>query len=102
MIYPSYYRKGSVCIKREDSRSGKQVDLSESSHRNPFRLIQTNDKAGFDKIVSGMELVSFETYERFLILLHNKSRQEARSFRETHDQSPEYTNLFPRRDFFFE
>ncbi len=100
MIYPSYYRKGSVCIKREDSRSGKQVDLSETSQRSPFKLILTADKESFDKIVSGMQRVSFETYERFLVLLHNRSRQEARSFRETHNQSPEYANLFPRRDFF--
>ncbi len=100
MIYPSYYRKGPVCIKRENSRSGKQVDLSETSHRDPFKVIQTSDKASFDEIVSGMEPVSFETYERFLILLHNKSKQEARSFRETHDHSPEYVNLFPRRNFF--
>jgi hypothetical protein len=98
-LYPAYYRKGPVCIKREDSCSGKQVDLSEQASGKPFRMIQTPNKAAFDQIIASMELVSNDTYERYLILLHNKSRFEARSFRDTHERSPEFLNPSPRRDY---
>ena len=99
-LYPAYYRKGSVCIKREDQRNGKQVDLSEQALRNPFSVIHTRDKAAFDQIISGMELVSNETYERYLILLHNRSKHEAQTFREAHHQSPDFVSPHPRRNYF--
>jgi hypothetical protein len=98
-LYPTYYRKGSVCIKREDPKTGKQVDLSEKAANKPFEFIHTPDKHTFDALVSTMEIVSFETYERYLILLHNKSKFEAQSFRDMHHRSPEYVNNVRRRSY---
>lgn len=99
-LYPTYYRKGSVCIKREDPLRGKQVDLSEQPDHAPFKMIQTKDKAAFDLLVASMEMVSNETYERYLILLHNKSKYEAQSFRDVHSRSPEFINPNSRRNYF--
>lgn len=96
-MYPSYYRKGPVCIKRETSTSGKQVNLNENNDDKPFSIITSANKTAFDLLVASMELVSFETYERYLILLHKKAQQEARTFRESHQKSPEFLHANPRR-----
>jgi hypothetical protein len=98
-FYPVYYRKGSVCIKREDPQNGKQVDLSELSNKNPFRIIRMADKAAFDLLVADMEMVSNEIYERYLIHLHNRSKFEAKTFREVHDRSPEFPGPDQRRKY---
>ena len=99
MIYPTYYRKGTVCIKRESPRRGKQVDLSETGSKKPFQVVETTDKLGFDRIVENMERVSFEIYERYLILLHKKSQLEAKTFRQLHARSPEFINPLPRTSY---
>jgi len=98
-IYPSYYRKGTVCIKRESPRRGKQVDLSETGSKKPFQVVETGDKLSFDRMVEEMEMVSFETYERYLILLHKKSQLEAKTFRQSHFRSPEFINPLPRTSY---
>jgi len=98
-MYPIYYRKGPVCIKRETSTSGKQVNLDENNDDKPFSIVTSSDKKSFDHIVESMEIVSFETYERYLILLHKKAQQEARTFRELHRTTPEFLNANPRRYF---
>jgi hypothetical protein len=98
-MYPAYFRKGPVCIKRESSRTGKQVDLSQESFEIPFQQISTENTASFDALISDMEVVSHEVYERYLVLLHNKARYEARSFRELHHRSPEFSNSGRRRSY---
>ena len=98
-MYPSYYRKGPVCIKRETSTSGKQVDLDENNDDKPFSIINSADKKTFDRLVASMEIVSFETYERYLILLHKKAQHEARTFRESHQKAPEFFHATPRRHY---
>ena len=99
MIYPTYYRKGTICIKRESPRRGKQVDLSETGSKKPFQIVETNDKLSFDRMVESMERVSFEIYERYLILLHKKSQLEAKTFRQSHARSPEFINPLPRTSY---
>jgi hypothetical protein len=95
-MYPSYYRKGSVCIKRETAVTGKQVNLDESYRNEAFRVINAADKKSFDDLISTMDIVSFETYERYLILLHKRTQVEAKTFRELHNRVPEFATTGQR------
>lgn len=94
-MYPSYYRKGSICIKRETPVTGKQVNLDEDFRHEAFRVITAESKQSFDALVSQMDPVSFETYERYLILLHKRTQYEARTFRDLHHRAPEF--VMPER-----
>jgi hypothetical protein len=96
IMYPSYYRKGSVCIKRETAVTGKQVNLDESYRNEAFRVINAADKKSFDDLISTMDIVSFETYERYLILLHKRTQVEAKTFRELHNRVPEFATTGQR------
>lgn len=95
-MYPSYYKKGSVCIKRETAVTGMRVNIDENYRNDAFRAINAVDKSSFDKLISGMDIVSFETYERYLILLHKRTQMEARTFRELHNSVPEFVTTGQR------
>jgi hypothetical protein len=90
--YPVYYQKGSVCIKRETATAGKQVTIPEACRINSFgfQIIQTRDKMSFDSLVSEMREVSFEVYEKYLIILHQFNQKQPSGFRESHEFSPEF------------
>jgi hypothetical protein len=90
--YPVYYQKGSVCIKRETARSGKQVTVPEACRLNTFgfQLINTPDKMSFDAIVSDMQEVGFEVYEKYLIILHQFNQKQPAGFRDSHEFTPEF------------
>jgi hypothetical protein len=90
--YPIYYHKGSVCIKRETATSGKQVTIPEACRINTygFQLVHTPDKMSFDALVRDMKEVSFEVYEKYLIILHQFNQKQPSGFRESHEFSPEY------------
>jgi hypothetical protein len=98
-MYPSYYRRGSVCIKRETAVTGKQVNLNESYRDDAFRVINAADKRSFDDLISEMDIVSFETYERYLILLHKRTQVEAKTFREVHSEVPEFVTTGQRPNY---
>jgi hypothetical protein len=91
-IYPVYYQKGSVCIKRETATSGKQVTIPEACRINSFgfQLIHAHDKMSFDSLVSEMKQVSFEVYEKYLIILHQFNQKQPAGFRESHEFTPEF------------
>jgi hypothetical protein len=90
--YPTYYQKGSVCIKRESATFGKQVTIPEACRINTFgfRMINTTDKMSFDVLVNDMKEVSFEVYEKYLIILHQFNQKQPSGFRETHEFSPDF------------
>ena len=90
--YPLYFQKGSVCIKRETATTGKQVTIPEACRINAFgfKLIHTTDKMGFDAIVSDMNEVTFDVYEKYLIILHQFNQKQPSGFRESHEYTPEY------------
>jgi len=90
--YPTYFQKGSVCIKRESATSGKQVTIPEATRLNTFgfKLINTADKMSFDDLVIDMNEVSFEVYEKFLIILHQFNQRQPSGFRESHEFLPEF------------
>jgi hypothetical protein len=90
--YPTYYQKGSVCIKRESATSGKQVTIPEACRLNTigFKLVNTPDKLSFDDLVTDMNEVSFDVYEKYLIILHQFNQRQPSGFRESHEFSPEF------------
>jgi hypothetical protein len=92
--YPLYYQKGSVCIKRESATSGKQVTIPEACRINAFgfQLINTTDKMSFDALVDHMKEVSFDVYERYLIILHEFNQKQPSAFRESHEFTPEFAS----------
>ena len=92
MIFPTYYQKGSVCIKRESTTMGKQVTIPEACRINSFgfQLVHTDDKLKFDDLVKDMKGVSNEVYERYLIILHQFNQKQPSAFRETHNLTPEF------------
>jgi hypothetical protein len=92
--YPTYYQKGSVCIKRESANSGKQVTIPEACRINSFgfQLIHTADKMSFDALVIDMKEVSFDVYERYLIILHQFNQKQPSAFRESHEFTPEFAS----------
>lgn len=94
--YPTFYQKGSVCIKRESATSGKQVTIPEACRINNFgfRLVNTDDKMSFDSLVADMKPVPFEVYERFLIILHQFNQKQPSGFRESHEFTPEYAATY--------
>jgi hypothetical protein len=96
--FPTYYLKGSVCIKRESATTGKQVTIPEACRiRNyGFQLINTNDKLRFDSMVQDMVPVTFEVYEKYLIILHQFTQKQPTAFREIHQHTPEFAgSTFP-------
>jgi hypothetical protein len=97
--YPLYYQKGSVCLKRESATSGKQVTIPEACRINAFgfQIVNTADKMSFDALVSGMNEVSYEVYERYLIILHQFNQKQPSAFRESHEFSPEFAGANPSR-----
>jgi hypothetical protein len=99
VIYPLYYQKGSVCIKRESPTSGKQVTVPDAWHLNAagFQIINTPDKASFDAIIKEMKEVAFDVYEKSLIKLHQFNQKQPANFRDSHHSTPEYAyNAHPR------
>jgi hypothetical protein len=90
--FPRYYQKDSVCIKRESATQGKQVIIPEACRINAFgfKVINTRDKLSFDAMVYEMNEVSFEVYERYLIILHQFTQKQPAGFRETHQLTPEF------------
>ena len=98
-IYPTYYQKGPVCIKRESDTHGKQVIIPEASHINSygFQFLTTSDKSGFDSLVSNMNVVTLEVYERYLIMLHQFTQKQHLEFRESHELTPEFPGSSDRR-----
>lgn len=97
--YPVYYRKGSTCIKRESATTGKQVDIPEQCriHSVGFQWLSTPDKTEFDQMVKGMEPVTFEIYERYLLILHELGKRQPAVFREAHEYTPEFSGSSTRR-----
>ena len=93
--YPLYYQKGSVCLKRETATSGKQVTIPEACRINTFgfQIINTPDKLSFDALVSNMNQVSHEIYERYLIILHQFNQRQPSGFRELHERTPEFAGM---------
>lgn len=98
MNYPRFYQKGSVCIKRESANTGKQVTIPEACRINNFgfKVLSTTDKLSFDALLLGMREVGFETYERYLIALHEFTKRQPSGFRETHQITPEYAGTTVR------
>lgn len=89
--YPTYYQRGSTCIKRESATTGKQVTIPEACRINSFGFQLVNlDKLSFDALVSAMNEVSFETYERYLIILHQFNQKQPSGFRESHQLTPDF------------
>ncbi len=93
--YPLYYQKDSVCIKRESATSGKQVTIPEACRINKFgfQLIHTESKLAFDALVIDMREVSFEVYEKYLIILHQFNQRQPSGFRELHERTPEFAGM---------
>jgi hypothetical protein len=92
MQYPTYYQRGSVCIKRETATTGKQVTIPEPCRLNTFgfQLITTRDKMSFDDLITDMKETSFEVYEKYLIILHEFNQKQPSGFRDSHEFTPEF------------
>ena len=51
----------------------------------------------FDALVSDMKDVSFEVYEKYLIILHTFNQKQPSAFRESHEFTPEFAGSVPTR-----
>ena len=90
-FYPSFHRLGPVCIKRESARTGKKVNISEVTETKGVVDIVLPDKESFDRMVGQMEVVSWDTFDRYLVLLNKREEQNAvATFRETHKEVPAF------------
>jgi hypothetical protein len=98
-MFPCYYQRGPICIKRETSTSGKQINIDVNHRHEAFQSIDVTDRKVFDEMIADMSIVSFEVYERYLIHLHKRSQHEAKTFRDTHQKSPEFFSSEPPRFF---
>jgi hypothetical protein len=89
--YPTYHRKGSVCIKRESDTIGTQVEISSFEHYNhpSLKFLKFSTKRLFDEHIQSMTEVDHETFEQFLINLYQAKRQRS-GFRESHAAVPGY------------
>lgn len=82
--YPQFYRKGSICIVREGDTYGEQIEIPEP--RRVINLIHTRitlpSKNRFDEMISDMENVTQEVYEKYISAFYRIKRKRPKQFRE--------------------
>jgi hypothetical protein len=76
-MYPQFFRKGGVCIKRESDTLGNRIELPEPCKSPTANYVQlsVDSKVSFDNLVTGMETVSAEVYKNYLQVVYRLNRK---------------------------